>query len=687
MAQNVEVNGQIIEFPDGMPAAAIEAAIKANYLAIKPASVPVNQDIEAGKGKPGWLQGLASVANGPLFGFADEIGGALGGAIDYGKQALRPTSLSDLVTGRKDQSFSDLYRANRDTLRGMQDAQKAENPWTTHITQAAASLPIGLVGALGKARTAAEIAPTLGSTLLKGSATGAGYGGLSAAGASTADTPMGLAGDVAAGAALGAVLSPATQLTAKVVGAVGGNVADRFRTASAENTARQKIAEALARDARGEMFTTAQSGPSGQVAARLPKLGEGATIADAGGANTMQLLDTLATLPGRTKQAVTNVQHQRMATEGGRLRTAAETAMDTGGQRLATTVQSLTTDRATAAAPLYGQLRQINLQPSQDLAEVVAAADALGAVKHARTMATARMQPFTIDPANPGAWNAGQPDHIKRGLDQLVTKETKPDGSVSPVGAAVAELRARMIGLMDQATANPQTGQSLYKQARDAFAGPSALIDAANAGRRVLTKDEVSIASALEGMSTSEREAFRIGAYEALHNKLGTQGGRTELMNAWKNDSTREKLQAMFGQDLRSYREFAAELAKESAKRGIQKVNTGSQTAARMAGVADVDSAAIADLAGAAVGAKVNPLEALGSVQNAWGRVSTPQTVRDQMGSILLSSGPQAQANLSQMRIIADQINRNNAALMGSTGLLGSGIIGSNLAPRGLLGQ
>lgn len=37
MAQYVEVNGQTIEFPDGMAAAEIEGAIKANYLSIKPA--------------------------------------------------------------------------------------------------------------------------------------------------------------------------------------------------------------------------------------------------------------------------------------------------------------------------------------------------------------------------------------------------------------------------------------------------------------------------------------------------------------------------------------------------------------------------------------------------------------------------------------------------------------------------
>ena len=36
-----------------------------------------NPDYQAGRQAPGALRGLASVANGPLMGFADEIGGAL----------------------------------------------------------------------------------------------------------------------------------------------------------------------------------------------------------------------------------------------------------------------------------------------------------------------------------------------------------------------------------------------------------------------------------------------------------------------------------------------------------------------------------------------------------------------------------------------------------------------------------
>lgn len=658
MPQKIEVPGiGLVEFPDGMTDAQIVEAIKKNT---------PSQSYEKGRNAPGALQGLINVAQGPTFGFADEIIGAGGAALG----ALRG------------QPVGESYREARDFARGATDMLNKQNPIFSAVTQGAASLPVG--GMFAKAKPAAT---ALGSAMTA-AGSGALTGGLYGLGASKADNIEDMAIDTAGGAALGGVVSGAAGPIVRGVTAGVNNVAQRFNSSAARSAAEVKIAEALARDARGNVATSGLSNPALQTEARLAKLGPDAMIADAGGANTRQLLDTLAVLPGRTKETIANVQRQRMATEGGRLRGAADAALDTTGQRLSTTVQGLAETRATAAAPLYGQLRQINLNPSQELAEVVAAADQLGALGHARTLAIARQQPFTIDPSQPGTWNAGQLDHVKRGLDQLISRETKPDGTVSPVGAAISELRTRMVGLLDDATTNPQTGESLYRQARNAFAGPSALIDAANTGRRVLSSDDASITSALQGMSTSEVEAFRIGAYEALRNKLGTQAGRTELMNAWKNDSTREKLQALFGDNLRSYREFAAELAKESTKRNIQKVNTGSQTAARLAGMGDIDSGVLGSVASTAAAAKTgNPIGMLAGARDAWSRVQLPQTTRDQMGALLMQQGPQAQQSLLRMRDLTGRINENNALLYQSTGLLGGNLIGTNIQPRGLLGM
>lgn len=658
MPQKIEVPGiGLVEFPDGMTDEQIVEAIKKNT---------PSQSYEKGRNAPGALQGLINVAQGPTFGFADEIIGAGGAALG----ALRG------------QPVGESYREARDFARGATDMLDKQNPVFSAITQGAASLPIG--GMFTKAKPAA----TAVNSIMAAGGSGALTGGLYGLGTSKADDLPGMALDTAGGAVLGGVVSGAVGGAMRGGGAVINNVAQRYSPAAARSAAEVKVAEALARDARGNVATSGLSNPALQTEARLAKLGPDAMIADAGGANTRQLLDTLAVLPGRTKETIANVQHQRMATEGGRLRDAAQVALDTGGQRLASTVQGLAQDRANAAAPLYARLRQVNINPSQELVDVVAAADQLGALKHAQTLAIARQQPLTINPSQPGPWNAGQLDHVKRGMDQLVAKETRPDGTVTPVGAALNELRQKMIGLLDNATTNPRTGESLYRLARDAFAGPSALIDAANTGRRILSSNDDAITTAMRGMSASEIEAFRIGAYEALRNKLGTQAGRTELMNMWKNDTTREKLQAVFGDNLRSYREFAAELARENAKRGIQKVNTGSQTAARLAGMGDLDSGVLGSVASTAAAAKTgNPIGMVAGVRDAWNRAQLPQTTRDQMGALLMQQGQPAQQSLLRMRDLTNRINENNALLYQSTGLLGGDLIGSNIQPaRGLLG-
>ncbi|MEY4345869.1 MAG: hypothetical protein RL032_1701, partial [Pseudomonadota bacterium] len=137
-----------------------------------------NPDYQAGRRAEGWQRGLASVANGPLLGFADEIGGAIGGAYDTLMQPDQ--TLSGLVTGRQPKTFAENYQANRDALRGMQDLERERNPWTTGLTQTAASLPLVLLkfggGGANAVRQAAT--PIMGTMekLLRTAGIGGGYG-------------------------------------------------------------------------------------------------------------------------------------------------------------------------------------------------------------------------------------------------------------------------------------------------------------------------------------------------------------------------------------------------------------------------------------------------------------------------------------------------------------------------------
>lgn len=675
----------------------------ASYIQSLPADTPAApQAAQAPKAEDHSILGTLGATAGAGFGKtvlgAQRLYGKLLAEVDDimpGKPAAvagKPTPVSSLsklsnwITGNAEEGKAKLEK----TAQPYRDA----NPITGFVGDTTgsivATLPIGgLLPAAARGVAGARAVAGIGSRTASAAGVGAAYGGVQGAINSNADTFGGMMADGANSALTSAAMGGALTPVAAGMGAVGSNIKQRLSKTSAAEYAKQKVAEALARDARGTLATSGAVNPLDQVIARYGKLGDSAVVADSAGRNTIQLLDTLATLPGRTKDAAANLLHARQATVGTRMRDAADSALGTQGQRLAGTVEDLITARAQQSAPLYAQVRQIDITPNTALADIVKAADDLGATKVARDIATANRLPFTLDigAQGPQRWGMQDLDHLKQGVDQLLSKATRPDGSLTPLGHAYSALKRDLLGELDSATVNPQTGQSLYAAARSAFAGPSALIDAANAGKSAISRDESAILSMLNGMGDAEKQAFRIGAYEGLRGKLGMQGGQTEVMNMWKNPSTQEKLRAIFGSE-KAYRQFAADVARESTLKRLQSVGTGSQTASRLAGMGDLDAGALAD-AGSALGAAKtgNILSAIGSAKNAWNRVATPQTVRDEMGQMLLSGGAEGKRQLQSLAPLVDQINRRNMLLSRGVGMLSapmgsSAVLSTSQLPR-----
>jgi len=650
-----------------------------------------NPNYQAGRRASDLKRWTATIANGPLMGFADEIGGAIGGAYDTLTQPSQ--TLSGLVTGKQPKTFAENYQANRDAIRGMEAQTKEDYPLVSAGLQIGASLPLGFVRlGLGGANVVRQsVAPMMGTVekLARTAGIGAGYGAVGGLGNSEADTLGGMAADTGLGAATGAVLSPTLGAGVNVIGAGVNNVRQRVSQSAADQAAMAKVAEALSRDARGTVFTSGQANPLTQTLARYDKLGDPAVLADAGGVSTNKLLDQMVTLPGRSAETTAQLLRQRQAGVGNRMRANADSALGTQGQRLTDTVENLISQRELAAGPLYAQLHRVNVPATPKLTGILQAADDLGATKLGQEIATARELPWTLTLNKPGQdwtyyrYDMRDLDHVKQGLDQLLTsrKALNADGTLTPLGNAYNNLKTKLLAELDQATTNRQTGESLYRSARNAFAGPSALIDAASAGRRAVNMDEAGIQQAVRALSGSEQEAFRIGAYEGLRQKLGTQGGQTNIMAMWKNPSTQEQLRAIFG-DERSFRDFAANTAKEAALKRLQSVGQGSQTASRLAGMADLDNPALSGAAGALASAKTgNPIGVLAGANKLYSAVAMPETTRNQIGQLLLSGGQQGRNNLVNMGDLIARINQQRALLNQTTGQMGSQI-GNQLAPR-----
>jgi hypothetical protein len=627
----------------------------AAYLQTMPSDAPTapaaprgSDAYEIGKQKPSLA---VNAAGGPLFGFGDEIGGALAATVK---------GIPGLDRGAEGTTWKQRYEGYRDVLRGQSDQAQQDNPLTATGLRIAASLPTAAVGA----GPAAVVKGTgLLANMGRAAITGGIQGTITGAGNSTANDLSGVAEDAATGGAISAALGGATVPVAAVLGAGARNVAQRVKPAAAEDYAKQKVAEALSRDARGNAFSSGAANPVDQAAARMNKLGEEATIADSAGKNTLGLLDTVATLPGQGKNLVETAIKARQAGRADRLIGAADEALGANGRGLATTVDAISQQRAQAAKPLYDQLHNVVIDaPSQGLVNAVNAADQLGATALGRKMATASQVPYTLDLANPSSWAMRDLDHVKQGLDTLIEGQIGNTGKLSPLGTKLQGLKQSLVSELDKATVDPKTGDSLYQAARQAYAGPSAMIAAAEAGKKAISGSQDSIRQTVAGMSPSELDAFRVGAFDALRVKMGTtEGGRTEMLSLWKNPEAQQKLKVLFG-DERSYREFASTVAAEGRMKSLESVGRGSQTAARQYGAGDLDVAALGD-ATKAVGqaAQGNIASAIGGLSSVWNRVSTPEPVRNQIANLLLTKGQAGVNELHGMAGLADRINKQRA--------------------------
>lgn len=634
--------------------------------------------------------------NGLTFGFGDELMGGVMGAYKT-------------VTGQGPQSFAENYRNSRDYVRGVLDQYKQDYPVSSTVAGVSAAVPTILANPLGKAATStiSTVSPRAGAFMrgatgsgfganaARSAITGAGYGALAGAGDSKGTTFGDIATDAALGGVTGAAIAPVLLGTTNILGATAGNVVQRVSRSSADDYASQKVAEALARDAQGSVFQSGQSNPANRSIVRLQKLGPEARVVDAGGQNTRQLLDTLSTLPGQTKNAAEIAIHSRQAGRGARLVDAADDALRTRGAGYQQTLDALDAARKQAAAPLYRQLEGHAVTVDDDVAKLLGKTMGI----HSEAQKLYRLQ--TGQSVNLADIKKGDTipfsmlDTLKQSLYDAADT-AKRQGS-NKMGAALDDVRVQLTNKLDDLSPKDGTsGQSIYKLARDAYAGPSQLLGSAELGRKAMRDDVFDVASAVKSMSQSELEAFRVGALQALREKAGTQGGQANLLKMWMEPATQQRLKVIFGND---YRTFAANVAKEARMKGLETVGRGSQTAARQSGLGDLDVAPIADAAQTVASATHGGVAStLSGVANLWNRVSTPEPVRNRMGEILLSQGLKGTENLQNLRDLVRRINQEQATRavrlgagsgLASGGLVGNGLIGSALPGQsgGLLGN
>lgn len=596
---------------------------------------------------PSGLQGGMAAIQGPTLGFADEIAGAI-------------TAGGKLLTG--DTNVRDNYLDARDFYRGAVDDAARRNPILTASTQFATSAP--LMALTGGAPAAAAVPAGMGKNAATAAGTGAAWGGASAAGNSTADSVGGLAMDTAKGATTSAVLSGASVPIMRGMGSAGSAVMSRVSDGARRNHAKEKTAEALIRDARGaaaqggdipagSTMRPGTSSPLDQARAKLDQLGPDARLVDAADKNSRALLDFVAVTPGRSGPAVERAIRARKGTRGDRLASAADDVLGVSGT-YSDDIGNFIAQREMAAAPLY-QKAYSEAPPIVIPKDILLRDSVRSAYGKAQQMAAERgvklppMNPDAVQPIPP--LSLQQADFLKRAMDDVLYGAKMPDSNVGKNAYRLMEdTRAALVQSVDD-----QAGPA-YAQARAAFAGPTKAIEAAELGRGILREDALAIPELTRGLGEAEMQAFRLGVAQAVRDKVGTEGGQNQILKMWANPATRDKLKAVFGGD---FRKFQSAVLAEEKKKAIESIGRGSQTAGREQAGADLDLSGVADGAQALAGGASGIMSgALDFARRNLGRVQTPEPVRDDIGRLLLSSGPEARAVLDDLTQYMDAVNR-----------------------------
>lgn len=168
-------------------------------------------------------------------------------------------------------------------------------------------------------------------------------------------------------------------------------------------------------------------------------------------------------------------------------------------------------------------------------------------------------------------------DAGKKGLDAIIQDERDPiTGRLTQRGRAVEMVRQRYLGELD--SINPY-----YKDARDAWAGPSASMDAIRWGRTLFNRNPEEIGEDFGKLSSANKDFARLGVADAVKEGISDKGANAPQIKALVKTPSggRNKIRPLFDSD-QDFNRFMDSVVSESImdKTG-NKIMSGSQTAER----------------------------------------------------------------------------------------------------------
>ena len=463
---------------------------------------------------------VRSIASGVTFGWADEFAAKM-----------------DEFTGRGG-SFDENVKKER--------ARDAQIP-------VAIQLPGEIAGAVG---TTVLTLPLAGVKALAAASTklpqwfrfgalGAAEGGLAGAGTETE-------GNRTSGAVKGAALGgPIGAAAPAVVGGVTKTASAIKNALTPAAGAKADLARAIVRDDMtpatfADRFFANEAERSGTT-----------TIADVGGENVRGLVERIAQTPGAGRTKVVPALTERQTGQLARISDDLSTLTGTRQTALQAAEEVMAT-RAQAATPLYQAAYEAGDRAiwSPVLERLSASPTVQAAMKGAVRVWQDNVIADGFGAMNPGAMVRGGNLEFLNGKAPVFpniqfwdyTKRILDD----QVGAALRageNQKARTLTRLTHVLRNElDNAVGEYRAARDAWAGPSAFLNAIEDGRSILSRNVSAdeFAASFRAMSPSEQEGFRMGAVSSIISRLGNDPAKlADLTKYLRAPEVRAKIAAM----------------------------------------------------------------------------------------------------------------------------------------------
>jgi hypothetical protein len=463
------------------------------------------------------------------------------------------------------------YEQNLASLQLAQEEFQQESPGTAIATEIAGGLPLMALGGLGAMRgmqalqrTAPGIAQRVSPAMTGvtgAAATGAVGGGL--AGAGTAEPGMRIAGATGA-APVGAALGTAGTVIPRAIGQVpmverGIEIGRRALGMGTDytRTADIKLLQALQRDGFSPQ----------QVAERIQKIKASGykpeTIIEFGGENTRGLADVVAGYPGAA-QAARALAEERSGGQAGRVMTDFREAFKVNTDAL-DLAEDIIRARDRISKPLYQQAYQeggvIADERIMGFMKIPQFKDAYARARRIAALDGIELPEKATDIEKVGGFDLMTLDYIKRGLDDVLFTGKQPGSGIGKTELGkLKERRNEFVGIIDEA------GPASYKQARQAFAGPTEVLDAIDQGKKFATLDARALKRQYDSLTPAEQEGFKVGVYDSIRTNINKGAdGSDALRRVWGSPEKRDQLQVFLGPE--TFQDLTNQLAREKVIR------------------------------------------------------------------------------------------------------------------------